>query len=269
MKTADWYKLLIEYGSHALTALIILIVGLIIAKTIRSRLRKYFSSHATDPTAMLFMANAAYGAILIIMFIIILAEIGVPTASLLALLGTSTLAIGLALKDSLSNIAGGLLLIMLKPFRIGDFIEIGNIMGTADQINLFTTRLKTANNDVVYVPNSRIMTDKINNKTQDDNRRIDLTVGIGYNADLKLAKKLITELFSQDERILKDPAPMVVVKELADSAVLLAVRPWVKKGDYGSVLYELLENIKLKFDENKVEIPFPQMDVHIHKTTSD
>lgn len=259
------YKYLIEQGTSVGAALLILIIGLIIAKIVRARMRTVAKSRVKDPTAALFITNAVYGVLLLVLFIIVLTKLGVPSGSLLTILGAGSVAIGLAIKNSLSNVASGLLLIFLRPFRIGDFVDAGGVWGTVDQINLFTTRLKTTNNECVYLPNAQIMNNKIQNNSKNMTRRLDLTIGISYGSDIKKAKAITEELFKQEPRILKDPAPAVMVKELADSSVNLAVRPWVKKADYTGVMFDLLENIKLEFDKQGIEIPFPQMDVHLSK----
>ncbi len=262
------FDLMMHHGKNALISLAIFLVGLLISKFIRERIRNYLKSHFNEPTAMLFLVNAAYAVLLSILGIIVLSQLGVPTASLITLLGASSIAIGLALKSSLSNIANGLLLIFLKPFRIGDVVELSGLVGTVEQIYLFTTRIKTPNNELVYIPNAKVMGDKIKNLTRKGTRRIDLTIGISYDANIKKAKTIIESLFQNQPLILKEPAPQVAVKELGTDAVNLYVRPWVKKNDFGIVTAELLESIKTEFDTNGIEIPYPQLDVHLDKNLS-
>ena len=256
----QWYTdNFLAYGKEILISLIIILIWIAVARYIRSSLLKICKNKSVDMTAAAFLVNATYWLLLILLIIVILAYNGVPTTSLITILGASGLAIGLALKDSLSNIASGLLLISLRPFRIGDFIETVNSAGTVTAINLFTTQLKTPNNERIHIPNSKIMSDKVVNKAINNMRRLDLEITIDYDSDIKKAKQLITALYEKDSRILLDPPAAVLVKALADSAVVLAVRPWVNKDDYANVMFDLLENIKLTFDENDIIIPFPQI----------
>ncbi|AKP72371.1 Small-conductance mechanosensitive channel [Piscirickettsia salmonis] len=263
----NWLSILDYLDNHALglaRTLVIAIVGFFIARWVKKRLYHFLEQHAANRTIQLYAVNIAYTFILIILMVILLGQLGVSTTSLIALLGASGITIGLALKDSFSNIASGFMIIILKPFKIGDLVEISGKIGTIDQINLITTRLKTANNEGIYVPNAKIFNDKIINKTFKETRRIDLSISISYSSDLLQAKAILNELIREDERILTVPTPTIAVKELADSAVVIAVRPWVNNSDYGKVRFSLLESIKTRFDQHGIVIPYPQMEVILH-----
>ena len=199
------------------------------------------------------------------LFVIIasLNRLGVNTTSLVALLGAAGLAIGLSLQDSLKNFAAGVMIILFKPFKLGDFVEAGGATGVVENISIFSTKFKTGDNKEVIVSNGNIYGGMIVNYTAKETRRIDMVIGIGYNDDIKKAKNIITEILDADERILLDPAPSVSIGELGDSSVNFNVRPWVKTEDYWAVRSDTLEKIKLAFDENGISIPYPQMDVHL------
>lgn len=260
----EWLQYLKHNGLNACYALLILSFGLLFANAVKKWLRTKIRLKSKDPTVKLFVINAVYSLVLIVIAISSLTRLGVPTASLLTVLGAGSLAIGLSLKDSLSNVASGLIIISVKPFHIGDVVEINGVLGTVNQINLLNIRIKTANNDSIVIPNSKVLNDKICTKGIDGKRRLDLSIGISYDSDIDLAKSLIHQVLADHALILAEPVPVVAVKELADSAVLLAVRPWVKKGDYTMVLYDITESIKKTLDAHNVEIPFPQVDTHIH-----
>lgn len=265
----DWQTIAIYLQGHTVTivrALATLLVGILIARRVKLSLSELLKAHTKDPTLKLYVVNLVYALILVVLSLMLLGQLGVPTTSLITLLGASSLAVGLALKDSLSNIAGGLMLIGQKPFRIGDTIEVSGSLGTVDQINLFNTRIKTPNNEGIYIPNGKLLNDKINNKTFQQSRRLDLSIGISYDADLTKAKDIVHGILSADARILTHPAPVVGVKELADSALVLAVRPWVHKQDYGRVQLDLLEKIKVAFDDNQIEIPYQQLDITVRNS---
>jgi small conductance mechanosensitive channel len=191
--------------------------------------------------------------------------VGIETTSFIAILGAAGLAIGLALQGSLSNFASGVLIIMLRPFKSGDYIEAAGKSGSVEKIEIFATELRTPDNKVVIVPNSSIMSGAITNYSREATRRIDLVIGVDYDADLKQAKQVLQSVLEADDRILKDPAYTVAVSELADSSVNFVVRPWVKTPDYWAVYFDLMENIKLALDEANINIPYPQMDVHVQK----
>ena len=258
-----WIGYIKDNGINIVCSALILSTGYVSANLIKRWLSRKILLKSKDPTAKLFVINVAYALLIIIVMISVLSRLGVPSASLLTVLGAGSLAIALSLKDSLSNVASGLILVSLKPFHLGDSVEINGVSGTLDQVNLLNIGIKTANGDYAVIPNSKVFSDKIYTKGVRGERRIDLTIGISYDANIKQAKTLINELLDQNKKVLSIPEPVVVVKELADSSVLLAVRPWVKKNDYSSVLFELTESIKLVLDANKISIPYPQLEAHI------
>ena len=194
-----------------------------------------------------------------------LSQIGIETTSFIAILGAAGLAVGLALQGSLSNFASGVLIILLRPFKSGDYVEAGNKAGTIKKIEIFSTELRTPDNKVIIMPNSKIMSDAIVNYSRESTRRIDLVIRVDYDADLRKAKEVLKSILDNEPRILKDPAYNVSVSELAESSVNFIVRPWVESADYWPTYWSLLEEIKIIFDEQGINIPAPQMDVHLRK----
>jgi small conductance mechanosensitive channel len=212
-----------------------------------------------------FVSNLVYIGLLAFIVIAALGQLGIQTTSFIAVLGAAGLAIGLALQGSLSNFAAGFLLIIFRPFKVGDLIEGAGVLGVVEAIQIFTTQLKTADNKTVIVPNANLTADNIVNWTVKGTRRVDMVFGIGYEDDIDTARSLMADIIAEDERILKDPAPAIVVIELADSSVNFAVRPWVNVDDYWGVYCDLTEKIKKAFDANNISIPFPQRDVHLYQ----
>ncbi len=260
----NWIDYIRDNSFNIIYALTILLGGITLAQISKRWLRNKIRLKSKDPTVKLFIVNAGYAGIILMVTISALTRLGVPTASMLTVLGAGSLAIALSLKDSLSHVASGLILISLKPFHIGDVVDINGIIGTLDQINLLNIRIKCANGDYVVIPNSKVFSDKIRTKGKNGERRIELDIGISYDANIKTAKTIIQHILSADQRILKNPAPIIAVKTLADSAVTLTIRPWVKNKNYTTVLFDLTEAIKLAFDENSIGIPYPQMEAYIH-----
>ncbi len=254
-----------EYGVRILVAIVVFIVGRFIAKKLTNLLRKLMEKAKWDVTLVKFLGNMIYILLLFVVLIITLQTIGIDTTSFIAILGAATLAIGFALKDNLSNFAAGVMILIFRPFEVGHFIEAGGTSGVVEEIGVFNTKLRTGDNKLIYVPNSNIVGGNIVNYSAKDTRRIDLTIGVGYEDDLKKVKEEIWKILNEDERILKDPAPTVAVAELADSSVNFVVRPWVKSSDYWPVYFDLLEKIKVRFDEAGISIPYPQLDVHLKK----
>lgn len=259
-------EMLINWGIKIGLALVILIIGKFVAKTIVDLVKKAMIKKEVDPAVVSFAGSILYVIALLAVLIASMSQLGIDTTSLVAVIGAAGLAIGLALQGSLSNFASGVLIVVLRPFKAGDFVEVGNRMGTVMEIKLFATRLKTPDNKIVIVPNSSITGNAITNFSAQDTRRVDLVIGISYDSDIRKAKSVIEEIVAADERILRDPAWNIAVNELADSAVNLIVRPWVNSGDYWPVYWHLMETIKIKLDENDIVIPYPQMDVYLHKT---
>lgn len=256
---------LIDWGIKIGLALAIFIIGKALAKWVSNIIQKLMTGKGVEPIVASFVGSIIYGLGLVAVVIAAMSQVGINTTSLVAVIGAAGLAVGLALQGSLSNFASGVLIIILRPFKAGDYVEAGGVSGSVTEIQLFSTTLKTPDNKVVIVPNAAITGDSITNYSAEETRRVDLVVGISYDANIKEAKEVLTKIVEADERILKDPAYTIAVSELADSSVNLVVRPWVKSSDYWGVYFDLTENIKLKLDEAGIGIPYPQMDVHVHK----
>ena len=256
---------LIPWAINIALALAIFIVGRMIARGMVALAKKLLEKAKMEVILINFVTSILSAVLLLIVIIASLDQLGVDTTSLIAMLGAAGLAVGLALQGSLQNFAAGVMLVIFRPFKDGDYIEAGGTAGTVEHINIFNTLIKTPDNREVIVPNGAIYGGIIVNYSARDTRRIDMVFGIGYGDDIKKAKDLLTNIVQADERILKEPEPLVAVGELAESSVNFKVRPWVKSGDYWDVHHDLNEKIKLAFDENNISIPFPQMDVHMDK----
>ena len=259
------YQLLTVYGLKVLAAIAIFIIGRWVAKGVRRLVERIMTKGNVDPTLVTFTSNMAYIGLLAFIVIAALGQLGIQTTSFIAILGAAGLAVGLALQGSLSNFAAGFLLIIFRPFKVGDLIEAAGVFGVVEAIQIFTTQLKTADNKTVIVPNAKLTDDNIVNWTVKGTRRVDMVFGIGYDDDIDKARSLMADIIAEDSRILKTPAPQISVSELADSSVNFVVRPWVKVEDYWGVHFDLTEKIKKAFDANGVSIPFPQRDVHVYQ----
>lgn len=256
---------LLPWGSKILLALLIFIVGRMVARLVARGVSKALTTARLDPILVNFAGAVVNTALLVLVIVFALSQLGLDTTSLVALVGAAGLAVGLALKDSLAHFAAGVMLIVFRPFKLGDYVEVGGVAGSVDKISIFSTRLKTPDNKVVTVPNGNIFGNTMTNYSEESTRRIDLVVGISYDSDLLKAKSLLDEIVGKHDKVLKDPAYRIAVSELADSSVNFIVRPWVNAADYWDVRFELLETIKLRFDAEGIEIPFPQMALHINK----
>ena len=256
------------YGVKIAVALLIFIIGKWVAKKMGSVTEGVMLSRDIDEALVNFGSSMVYYALLIFVVIAALGQIGIQTASFVAIVGAAGLAIGLAMQGSLSNFAAGVLIIIFKPFKIGDFVEMAGTSGVIENIMIFTTEMKTGDNKKVVVPNSSVLGGIITNYSANDTRRVDLVMGIGYNDDIDKAKRVLGELVDADERILKEPAALIAVSELADSSVNFVVRPWVKSADYWGVYFDLTEAVKKRFDQEGISIPYPQQDIHLHKVES-
>ncbi len=252
-----------DYGLKIIGAFIILILGRIAAGIARKLIKKALERADTDPAIVSFAGSLIYILILTFAILAALAKFGIQTASFVAILGAAGFAVGFALQGSLGNFASGVLILVFRPFRIGDFIDAAGVTGTVKDIHLFTTLLATPDNVQIIVPNGKLYGDIIKNYSANDTRRVDMVIGIGYGSSMKKAAELMEGLIKADERILTDPAPTIAVAELADSSVNFIVRPWVKKEDYWTVKFDLTEKIKETFDANDIEIPFPQHSIHM------
>jgi len=250
------YEFLMVYGLKIVAAIAIFIIGRIGISVLVRLIGRLLKRSNADETLVKFLISLTRITLLTFLFIMVLGALGVQTASFIAVLGAAGLAVGFALQGSLSNFASGVMLIIFRPFKAGDYVEAGS------------TIMKTPDNKRVIIPNSKITGDTITNYSAMDTRRIDMVFGIGYGDDIKKAKDILTQLVTADSRVLKDPAPVVAVLELADSSVNFAVRPWVKTADYWDLYFDLTEKVKLTFDQEGISIPFPQTDVHLHQVAS-
>ena len=257
-----------ELAVNLLAALAIFIIGRYAAKLLTRLCIKAMAKAKLDATLEKFLANIIHTLFLILVAVAAIHRLGIDTTSLAAILAAGGLAAGFALQSSLANFASGVMLILFKPFGVGDYVEAGGTAGTVEEIHIFSTKMRTGDNVQIIVPNGRITTDTITNYSAKSTRRINLVVGCGYGDDLKKVKAFLVDLLTADERILEDPEPFVAVSELGDSSINFVVRPWVASGDYWAVRYELNEKIKLGFDENGFNIPYPTQDIHIHGMTA-
>ena len=262
---SQWLPWLTEKGVSIIVGILIFFIGKMIAGRISGWTEKRLLKSKVDKAVAGFASSILYALMFAGIVLMALGQIGVETTSFIAILGAAGLAVGLALQGSLSNFASGVLIILLRPFKTGDFVEVGGQMGTVDRIELFHTYLKTLDNRSVILPNSSVMDDAIINFSAHSTRRLDLTIGISYDADIRQARDLMKGILDSDERVLKDPAYAIFVSELADSSVNFSVRAWVNSSDLLQFKSDLLEKVKYTFDENGVGIPYPHMDVHLSK----
>lgn len=253
-------------GLALVKAIGIFVIGRIVVSIIIAVTRKLLGRTKLDPMLIGFLTSILKFLLLLVVIIAALNELGVDTTSLVALIGAAGLAIGLALQGSLQNFSSGAMLIFFKPFSKGDFVEVGGTSGTVEEIHLFNTQLRTPDNKRVIIPNGQVFGNTMTNYSSNPTRRVDMVFGIGYDDDIDKARALIKEILDADERVLDDPEPLIAVSALADSSVNFNVRPWVNTPDYWGVFYDTHEAVKKSFDKNGVGIPFPQMDVHLHKT---
>ncbi|GAU09150.1 mechanosensitive ion channel family protein [Desulfoplanes formicivorans] len=258
-------NMLTLYGLKILAAIFIFIIGRWVAKMLKKLLGRIMTKAGVDATIIPFALNITYTVLLLVVIIAALGALGIQTTSLIAVLGAAGLAVGLALQGSLSNFAAGILIILFRPIRVGDYFEGAGIAGTVEEIQVFSTMAKTPDNKVIIIPNSKLLSDNIINYSMKDIRRVDLTIGIGYGDPIDKAKAVLADILAKDARILADPAPTIGLAELADSSVNFAVRPWVKAADYWDVYFNLLETIKNRFDAEGINFPFPQQDIHVYK----
>ncbi|WP_135457219.1 small-conductance mechanosensitive channel MscS [Vibrio echinoideorum] len=257
--------LFIQYGVNIISALVILFIGNLIVKAVANSVSKVLQKKKMDRAVVEFVHGLVRYLLFVIVLIAALGRLGVQTASVVAVIGAAGLAVGLALQGSLSNFAAGVLIVAFRPFKSGDYVEIGGVAGSVDSIQIFQTVLTTPDNKMVVVPNGSVIGSPITNYSRHDTRRIDLMIGVSYNADLQKTKALLTKICESDERVLKEPGVQVGVHTLADSSVNFVVRPWVNTADYWNVYFDLMQAIKEGLDDEGIEIPFPQMDVHMNK----
>jgi small conductance mechanosensitive channel len=257
------WELLTVYGLKIVAAIAIFIIGRWVAKALTKGVKRLMENRNVDQTLVKFTANLAYIALLTFVILAAVGQLGIQTTSFIAVLGAAGLAIGLALQGSLSNFAAGFLMILFRPFKVGDVIEGAGITGKVEEIQIFTTKVVTPDNKTVIIPNAKLTEDNIVNWTVKGTRRVDMVFGIGYGDNIDAARDIIKDILAQDSRVLKEPQAQVAVSELADSSVNFVVRPWVQSDNYWDVYFDTMEKVKKTFDEKGISIPFPQRDLHI------
>ncbi|MEE8339601.1 MAG: mechanosensitive ion channel domain-containing protein [Xanthomonadales bacterium] len=260
----DLTPMLIAWAGKLALALVIYFIGQWVAKRISTTLRRMMEAREVDKTLIQFLSNIVYAVLLIAVILAALDTLGLPITSLFAIVGAASLAVGLALKDSMGNFAAGVMLVMFRPFEKGDFVEVAGVAGTVDEVRIFSTILTTPDNKQIIIPNGLINADTITNYSAHDMRRVDMVFGVGYDDDLKLAREVLTRVCANHPKVLDDPALKVFVMNLGDSSVDFAVRPWAKTGDYGAVKGDILEQAKVELEAAGLNIPYPQTDVHLH-----
>lgn len=267
--TPEWIataqELLTKFGLKIIAAILIFVIGRFVAKLLKKLLQKTMEHTKVDAAVVGFTCSLAHAAIMVFVILAALGQVGIQTTSFIAVLGAAGLAVGLALQGSLANFASGVLILLFRPFKVGDFIEGGDATGSVKEIHIFTTTITTMDNKRVIVPNAKMMGDKITNYSAEGTRRIDLVGSISYGDSIDTAKAALLDEIAKDERVLKDPAPFVGVLSMSDSSIDLAVRPWVKVADYWDVFFALNEAIKKRIEAEGLCIPFPQQDIHVYK----
>lgn len=258
-------EMAITYVPQLVLAIVVLIVGLWIINKIIAGLGLALSKGGTDATLQKFLSNLAGVGLKALLLISVASMVGIETTSFIAILGAAGLAVGLALQGSLANFAGGVLILLFRPYKTGDFIETNGHMGTVKGIEIFNTIMTTGDNKTIIIPNGAVSNNPITNFSTQATRRVDIVFGISYDDDLRKGKEVLTKLIESDERIHSDPAPLIVVSELGDSCVNITTRSWVDAGDYWGVYFSLMENAKLELEAAGLSIPYPQTDVHLHQ----
>ncbi|AGP45893.1 Small-conductance mechanosensitive channel [Serratia plymuthica] len=258
--------LLIQYAVNIVAAIVILIIGSIIARVIGNALNRVMKLRGIDATVADFLSAIVRYGVLAFTFIAVLGRIGVQTTSVIAVLGAAGLAVGLALQGSLSNFAAGVLLVIFRPLRVGEYVDLGGVAGTVDQVQIFSTTLRTADNKTIVVPNGKIIAGNIINYSREPNRRVDIVVGVAYNADIDVVKKVLGDVIAADKRVMHAKGVTVRLNEMAPSSLNFVTRSWTTNAEYWNVYFDLMENFKRALDANNIGIPFPQMDVHLYRT---
>jgi len=256
-------ELITLYGLKIIAAVVILIVGRWVAKGLRRLTVRALIKGKVDETLVSFLGHLTYFTLLAFVIIAALNQLGIQTTSFIAILGAAGLAVGLALQGSLANFAAGVLMIIFRPFRVGDYIEGGATAGIVEEIQIFTTKLRTPDNKSIIIPNAKITGDNIVNYSAKDSRRMDMIVGVSYDDDYDQVKEVLQDILAKDGRILEEPPPTIAILEFGDNSVNFAFRPWVKTAEYWDVYFALTEAIKKRFDEEGITIPYPQRDVHL------
>ena len=253
-----------DFGLRVLYAVLIIIIGRWVVKLLLKIIKAALEKTTVEETVRIFAVNLLNTLLMVIIFIAAINQLGIETTSIIAMLGAAGLAIGLSLQGSLANFAAGILIVIFKPYKVGDYIEAGSAAGTVLDIQIFSTVLKTPDNKIVIVPNGIIMKDSVVNYTDQATRRVDIVASCGYEDDIDKVKEILKDILNQEDRILAEPEPRIAVSELADNSVNFIVRPWVNSSDVLSVKYSILEQIKKRFDAEGISIPYPQRDVHIY-----
>ena len=262
--SADLMPMLSDWVIKIVIALLIYLIGKWIAKRITNIVKKLMNARDVDPTLVNFLGNVVYAILLVAVILAALDTLGLPVTSLVAIVGAAGLAVGLALKDSLGNFASGVMLVMFRPFKKGDFVEVAGVAGSVEEIRIFSTTLTTPDNKLIIIPNGQVASGTITNYSANDQRRVDLVFGVGYDDDLKVTREVLTRLCAEHPKVLDDPATKIFVMNLGDSSVDFAVRPWAKTEDYLTVYSDLLEQAKVELEAAGCNIPYPQTDVHLH-----
>ena len=257
--------IIMTWGPKVIAAIVTLLIGLWIIGIITRGIAKTMQKRDVDPSLRPFLKSLISTVLKVMLFISVIGMVGIEATSFVAVLGAAGLAVGLALQGTLQNFAGGGIILLIKPFKVGDWIDTPNHSGTVHAIQIFHTILKTPDNKTIIIPNGPLANSSLTNYSTEPRRRLDLTVGVGYGDSTEKTRETLMELINADERILKDPEPFIVVAELADSSVNFTVRLWVEAGDYWPLKFDMNERIYNKFNEVGLNIPFPQMDVHVHK----
>ncbi|MDB3966273.1 mechanosensitive ion channel [Porticoccaceae bacterium] len=257
-------ELAMLYGVQVILALTIFIVGKWVAKKIANIVQRVLAKNNVDPAIQHFVGSLVSWVLIIFVVIASLGQLGIQTASFVAIVGAAGLAVGLALQGSLANFAAGVLILIFRPFKVGDFIEVAGVSGVVQKIQIFTTELHSPDNKKIIVPNGGVISGNITNYSANDTRRVDLVFGVGYGDDINAAKAVLQSVVAAEPKVLEDPAPTIAVVELADSSVNLVCRPWVNTADYWDVYFNITEAAKKALDAQGISIPFPQRDLHLH-----
>ena len=259
----------VDLGLNVLTAIVIFYAGRWVINIVMRGLRTVLQKQQIDKTLETFVCNLVRMVLLVFVIVAAISALGIQTTSFIAVLGAAGLAVGLALQGSLSNFASGVLIVLFRPYKVGDFVEAAGISGSVEEVQILTTVLKTGDNKRVIVPNSQIMDSIITNYSANDTRRVDMVIGVSYSDDLDKVRQTLKELVAAEDRILDEPACTIAVSELGDSSVNFVVRPWVATADYWGVMFDMTEAVKKRFDEEGISFPFPQRDVHVYNASAE
>lgn len=263
---SEWlHEMIITYGLKIVYAIIILLIGLWVVKLLTKAFSRILDHQKVDPSLSGFLKHMVSILLKVLLFVTVVSMLGVEMTSFIAILGAAGLAVGMALSGTLQNFAGGVVILLFKPFKVGDFIEAQGHTGTVSEIQIFVTILKTLDNKTIIIPNSGLANDSLVNYSTEPQRRVDFSFGIAYGDDFDHAKSVLSKIIEEDSRILKNPAPFIALGEMADSSVNITVRVWTKTSNYWAVFFDLNEKVYKEFPKSNLNIPFPQMDVHLYK----